>query len=211
MSIISRNFLGGVGRHLLRRGATSLPGASSVGNARFETTSSSSSSEASTPPGSSKTPVVAAVALVAVGGLAYTQITGEKKLVAPTGAELEALQRARIAHWKVWKAKRDEISQRHDTETKKQLEELERLHPGATERRQACEEKRREIKLKEMKLVKDRHAMTEPGMKSGHIMSWYDKEKIRKEREVEGDRKMRELEERLDREEQERGKEGHTV
>ena len=151
-------------------------------------------------------------------GLAYSNGPAQPTIVVPNEEEL---QRARIAHWHAWKAKRkgsrrldldwrkrvdreilyvhagEEIELRHALLAKKELDDLEREHPGATERRKECEARRAETKEKEMKLVKDRHASTEPGMKAGRIPGWADKQAARREHEHAFDLEMEALEKKL--------------
>ncbi|KAL8283987.1 hypothetical protein RQP46_005100 [Phenoliferia psychrophenolica] len=108
------------------------------------------------------------------------------------------VQRARIAHWKVWKAKRDAIEEKHAVLAAKELRDLERDHPGALERRKECEKRRQLDKEHEMKLMHDRHLSTEPGMATGKIPGWEDKQKARREHMKVFDEEMEALEKKLD-------------
>ncbi|KAL8277379.1 hypothetical protein RQP46_010219 [Phenoliferia psychrophenolica] len=152
----------------------------------------------------SRLPALVAIASVSgvLGAGVYSQFPTHT--VAPILTE-EETQRARIAHWKIWKAKRDAIEEKHATLAAKELRDLERDHPGALERRKECEARRAADKVHEMKLMHDRHLMTEPGMKTGKIPGWEDKQKARREHMHLFDEEMSALERRLDEEDARKG------
>ena len=91
----------------------------------------------------------------------------------------------------------DEIEEKHAALAAKELSDLERDHPGATERRKECEARRQLVKEHEMKLVHDRHEMTEPGMRTGKIPGWADQQKARREHMHAFDLEMEALEKKL--------------
>lgn len=89
------------------------------------------------------------------------------------------------------------MNERHALEHEKEMAELEKLHPGAIERRKACEAKRAAIKEKEVKLVLDRHAESFPSM-GGKTRSYAEQKRQRALDETAEDGKMRKLKEKLE-------------
>lgn len=90
-----------------------------------------------------------------------------------------------------------ELNGRHAAEHEKEMAELEKLHPGAIERRKACEARRAAIKEKEVKLVLDRHAESFPSM-GGKTRSWAEQKRQKALDETLQDGKMKKLQEKLE-------------
>ena len=53
---------------------------------------------------------------------------------------------------------------KHEKEHAEEMDKLEREHPGATDRRKACQDKRAAVKKHELKLMHDRHDESFHGM-----------------------------------------------
>ena len=92
-----------------------------------------------------------------------------------------------------------ELSDRHDKEHAQEMAELERKHPGATERRKACEDRRAAVKKHEVELVKHRHDESFHGMQVPKLRadSFWKNNRARILEETHQDEKMKKLKAKL--------------